>query len=272
MTLPRTPGPETRDLEFRAVIEALQSFSTILALSDGENDIMWVNTAATTFLGRSAQDLMGRSVLDLLVPPARKAMNAEFVMAGADDGAYGEHEFEFDRPGQTSVWGLVRTIRLKTSAGDTSQRMSVIEDVTARHLGTVRETLLEADLRTAEPANRKSEAVIRAAITALPVVLAVCFVDTDLRLTSVAGDDQAGVHFQEQIGKTAAEIIENPSALVALQQALGGAESTSRTVTSGETFLALNAAMRDDNGEIVGVISVRSNVTAEVSAEKAPPG
>jgi diguanylate cyclase (GGDEF)-like protein/PAS domain S-box-containing protein len=246
------------------VIEALQSFSTILALSDGENHIMWVNTAATVFLGRSAQDLIGWSVLDLLVPSARKAMNAEFAMAGADDGAYGEHEFEFDRPGQTSVWGLVRTIRLKTSAGTTSQRMSVIEDVTARHLGTVRETLLEADLRTAELANRNSEAVIRAAITALPVVFAVF--DKDLRLASVAGDDQAGVHFQEQIGKTAAEIIENPPALVALQQALGGAESTSRTVTSGETFLALNAAMRDDNGEIVGVISVRSNITAEVSA------
>jgi diguanylate cyclase (GGDEF)-like protein/PAS domain S-box-containing protein len=157
VTTPRIPGPETRDLEFRAVIEALQSFSTILALSDGENRIMWVNTAASVFLGRSAQDLIGRSVLDLLVPPARKAVTEEFRVAGADDGAYGEHEFEFDRPGQSSVWGLVRTIRLKSRTGATSQRMSVIEDITARRLGTARETLLEADLRTAELANRKSE-------------------------------------------------------------------------------------------------------------------
>jgi diguanylate cyclase (GGDEF)-like protein/PAS domain S-box-containing protein len=139
------------------VIEALQSFSTILALSDGENRIMWVNTAATVFLGRSAEDLIGRSVLDLLVAPARRAMTDAFRIAGADDGAYGEHEFEFDRPGRTSVWGLVRTIRLKNSSGATSQRMSVIEDITARRLGTARETLLEADLRTAELANRKSE-------------------------------------------------------------------------------------------------------------------
>ncbi len=139
------------------MIEALQSFSTILALSDGENRIMWVNTAATVFLGRSAEDLIGRSVLDLLVAPAREAMTDAFRVAGADDGAYGEHEFEFDRPGRTSVWGLVRTIRLKNSSGATSQRMSVIEDITARRLGTARETLLEADLRTAELANRKSE-------------------------------------------------------------------------------------------------------------------
>ena len=45
--------------------------------------------------------------------------------------------------------------------------MSVIEDMTARHLGTVRETLLEADLKTAELANHTSEAVIHAAIAGL---------------------------------------------------------------------------------------------------------
>ena len=264
MTTPRTQSPETGELQFRAVIEALQSFSTILALSDGDNRIMWVNTAATVFLGRSAEDLRGRSVLDLLVPLARELVTAEFGVAGADDGSYGEHEFEFDRPGKTSVWGLVRTIRLKNDAGSTSQRMSVIEDMTARHLGTVRETLLEADLKTAELANHTSEAVIHAAIAALPLVFAVF--DTDLRLTSVAGQDQAGVRFQSQIGKSAAEIIEDPLAVVALRQALGGSESTSRTSTSDETFIALNAPMRDDGGEIVGVISIRSNVTAETSA------
>jgi diguanylate cyclase (GGDEF)-like protein/PAS domain S-box-containing protein len=246
------------------VIDALQSFSTILALSDGDNHIMWVNTAATVFLGRAAQDLIGRSVLDLLVTRARQTATEEFSVAGADDGAYGEHEFEFDRPGLTSVWGLVRTIRLKNSTGNTSQRMSVIEDITARHLGTARETLLEAELKSAELANRNSEAVIRAAIAALPVAFAVF--DTDLRLTSVTGQDQAGIRFQDQIGKLAVEIIENPAAVVALRQALGGAESTSRSVTSGETFLALNAPMRDDTGRIIGVISVRTNVTAEVSA------
>jgi diguanylate cyclase (GGDEF)-like protein/PAS domain S-box-containing protein len=246
------------------VIEALQSFSTILALSDGDNHIMWVNTAATVFLGRSAQDLIGRSVLDLLVTPAREAVTEEFRVPGADDGAYGEHEFEFARPGLTSVWGLVRTIRLKNSSGNTSQRMSVIEDITARHLGTARETLLEAELKTAEIANRNSEAVIRAAIAALPVAFAVF--DTDLRLTSVTGQDQAGIRYQDQIGKLASEIIDNPSAVAALRQALGGAESTSRSVMSGETFLALNAPMRDETSRIIGVISVRTNVTAEVSA------
>ncbi|MGD0194978.1 MAG: EAL domain-containing protein [Candidatus Dormibacteria bacterium] len=265
MTSPRTQGPETRDLEFRAVIEALQSFSTILALSDGENRIMWVNTAATVFLGRSAEDLIGRSVLDLLVAPARKAMTDAFRIAGADDGAYGEHEFEFDRPGRTSVWGLVRTIRLKNSSGTTSQRMSVIEDITARRLGTARETLLEADLRTAELANRKSEAVIRAAIDALPVVFAVF--DTQLRLTSIAGHDQAGIRFKDQIGMHAAEIIANPEAIKALVEALGGSESMSQTLAAGETFQALNAPVRDDDGAIIGVSSVRSNVTAQVSAE-----
>jgi len=111
-------------------------------------------------------------------------MAAELGAVGSDDGVYGEHELEFARPRQTSVWGLIRTIRLKNAAGTTSQRLSVVEDVTDRHLGTARETLLQADLR-------ESTAVIRAAIDALPVVFAVF--DTDLRLTSIAGHDQAGI-------------------------------------------------------------------------------
>jgi diguanylate cyclase (GGDEF)-like protein/PAS domain S-box-containing protein len=264
VSTPSAAVPEPRELDYRAVVDALQSFSTILALSDGDNRIMWVNTAATVFLGRSAEDLVGRSVLDLLVAPARETAIAGFDVAGADDGPYGEHEFEFERSGEPSVWGLVRTIRLKNVEGRTSQRMSVIEDVTARHLGTARETLLEADLRTAEVANRNSQAVIGAAIAALPVAFAVF--DTDLRLTSIAGRDQAGIRFQDDIGRTASQIIGNPDALQALIDALGGAESTSRTLAGGETFLALNAPMRDDQGAITGVISVRSNVTAEVSA------
>lgn len=258
MTSQAEPGPEPGELDFRAAIEALQSFSTILALADVDNYIVWVNTAATVFLGRPAQDLVGMSVLDLLTPSCLESMAAELGAVGSDDGVYGEHELEFARPRQTSVWGLIRTIRLKNAAGTTSQRLSVVEDVTDRHLGTARETLLQADLR-------ESTAVIRAAIDALPVVFAVF--DTDLRLTSIAGHDQAGIRFHDQIGMHAAEIIANPAAIDALVEALDGSESMSQTLAAGETFQALNAPMRDDDGVINGVISIRSNVTAQVSAE-----
>jgi diguanylate cyclase (GGDEF)-like protein/PAS domain S-box-containing protein len=257
VTIPGSPDPLPRGFDLRAVATALHSFSTIMTLSDGVNKIMWVNTAACVFLGRSAEDLIGRSVLDLLVAPSRAAITAEFQAAGSDDGPYGEHEFEFERPGQSSVWGIVRTIRLKDAHGTTSQRLSVVEDVTDRHLGSARETVLVA-------ANQKSQAMIRAAVEALPVAFAEF--DADLCLRSIAGRDQAGIPLQVDVGKPAAEIIADPIALSALREALAGGESTSRTVSGDETFLSLNAPMRDEHGDIVGVISVQSNITAEVSA------
>jgi diguanylate cyclase (GGDEF)-like protein/PAS domain S-box-containing protein len=145
---PRSPLSHRSDeIDFASVIDSLQRFSTILALSDSENRFLWVNAAATIFLGRSEEELLGHSLLEFLVSPSREEALASFAVKGADDGPYGEHEFEFMRPDKTLVWGQVRTIRLKGKDGKTSSRLSVVEDITDRHLGTARESVLAADLR-----------------------------------------------------------------------------------------------------------------------------
>jgi diguanylate cyclase (GGDEF)-like protein/PAS domain S-box-containing protein len=145
---PRSPlRRQSDEIDFAAVIESLQRFSTILALCDSENRFLWMNRAATVFLGRSEEELLGHSLLEFLVSPSREEAFAGFAAKGSDEGPYGEHEFEFMRPDNTLVWGQVRTIRLKGKDGKTSSRLSVVEDVTARHLGTARESVLAADLR-----------------------------------------------------------------------------------------------------------------------------
>ncbi len=147
MTPPSPLSHQSDEIDFASVIAALQRFSTILALCDSENRFLWMNTAATIFLGRPEEELLGHSLLEFLVSPTREEALAGFARKGSDEGPYGEHEFQFIRPDQSLVWGQVHTIRLKGKDGKTSSRLSVVEDITARHLGTARESVLAADLR-----------------------------------------------------------------------------------------------------------------------------
>lgn len=250
--------------QFRAIVDALQGFSTILTISDANNRMIRANTAAIAFIGRPEQEVIGHSVFEFLTSASRGEVLG-MTVPGADDGPYGEHELEIERPDRSTVWGRIRTIRLKDADGRTSLRISVVEDVTARHDGTARQTILEEDLRTAEIGQRATQALIDAAIVALPVIFATF--DTDLRLINVVGGHEYGEpRLVDSVGKTVFEITDNLDIIGALQTALTGSESASRSDINGQSYQALNAPMRNETGDIIGVISVTSNVTEEVSA------
>lgn len=243
--------------EFRAIIEALQGFSTILTISDANNRILRANAAAIAFIGRAEEDVIGHPVVEFLSPASRDEVMG-IAVAGADDGPYGEHEFEFERPDRTTVWGRVRTIRLKDGDGRTSLRISVIEDVTEQRHGLARETTLEV-------AQRTSQAMVDAAVVALPVIFATF--DADLRLVGViGGHESVRLRLERGIGKTASELGWSNEILDALQAAVTGTPSTARSVADGETYQALNAPMRNGAGDIVGVISVTTNISVDVAA------
>ncbi len=257
MADPRHSSIGQDEPEFRAIIEALQGFSTILTISDAGNRILRANAAAIAFIGRAEEDVIGHPVAEFLSPASRDEV-VGITVAGADDGLYGEHEFEFERPDRTTVWGRVRTIRLKDGDGRTSLRISVIEDVTEQHHGMERETTLEV-------AQRTSQAMVDAAVVALPVIFATF--DADLRLVGVIGGHETiRLRLESGIGKTASELGWNDEILEALQAAVTGTPSTARSVAGGETYQALNAPMRNGAGDIVGVISVTTNISVDVAA------
>lgn len=120
--------------------------------------------------------------------------------------------------------------------------------------------------RAAEEAQRRSQALIDAAVAALPVTLTTF--DRSLRFTSVAGGlDQVGNQPEDFLGKHISEVTEDPHTLLALQNALAGTELMTRTLVSGQTYLTLHGPMKDGDGAVVGVVAVTSNVTVEVAAE-----
>jgi diguanylate cyclase (GGDEF)-like protein len=114
--------------------------------------------------------------------------------------------------------------------------------------------------------DERSQALIDAAVATLPVSFSTF--DRELRLTSVVGSrEQAGMPLATYLGKPITEIISDGAAIQALRDALAGAESTACSELNGQTYRALIVPMRDHGGDIIGVMSVQRNITAEMEVE-----
>ena len=211
-----------------------------------------VNKAFCAMIGFSAEELVGQNLA--LIFPAGQSPAAEVVKRVADgttDGYSARRSFQ-RRDG--SILPILSTVSVVRD-----------DDGTPVHLLVLAQDLTQQ--RAAEGTQRRSQAVIDAAVAALPVTFTT--LDGDLRFTSVAG----GLERRQErphafLGKHVSEVSDDAATLLGLQNALAGSESTTRTLVNGKTFLTLNAPMRDDDGAIVGVVSVSTDITVEVAAEE----
>jgi diguanylate cyclase (GGDEF)-like protein/PAS domain S-box-containing protein len=123
--------------------------------------------------------------------------------------------------------------------------------------------------RAAEDAKRNSRMILDAAIASSQISVTTC--DRDLHFTFLAGGTmaRAGRRDTDFLGCDVRELFRHPSTLAALEDALTGVESSTRTEDSEKTYSTVHGPLRDVAGEITGVISVSSDITAEVSAAAA---
>ncbi|HEX4754604.1 MAG TPA: EAL domain-containing protein [Candidatus Dormibacteraeota bacterium] len=133
-------------------------------------------------------------------------------------------------------------------------------------------TILTQELtsqRIAEDAQRDSEMILGAAIASSAV--SVTTLDRELRFTFLAGGAmvRAGRRVTDFLGRDVREVTSDAPSLAALESALAGVESSTRTEYGGKTYSTVHAPLRDACGEITGIISVSSDITAEVTAEAA---
>jgi diguanylate cyclase (GGDEF)-like protein/PAS domain S-box-containing protein len=139
--------------------------------------------------------------------------------------------------------------------------------------GTVQQlTVLTQELtsqRAAEDARRNSRMILDAAIASSQVSVTTC--DRDLHVTFLARGAMSPVGRRDTgfLGRAVGELFSDASTLAALEDALTGVESYTRTKDSEKTYSTVHGPLRDIAGEITGVISVSSDITAEVSAEAA---
>jgi PAS domain S-box-containing protein len=213
--------------------------------------IQMANKALCTLTGFSSDELVGAPVAKIFPMDQNPTSDAITRLAdGSVDGYSAERVLQHKNGTIFPILSTVSAVRDET--GKPVQALVLMQDLSEQH--------------EVKQAQRRSQALINAAVTALPIVFLTF--DTSFRLTFVAGGRElAGMRLEEYIGKHISEIIGDPSALEALKEAVAGAESTSRALVNGSTYLTLNAPMRDDSGAVVGVISISSNITAEVSAE-----
>ena len=213
--------------------------------------IRFVNAAFCTMSGFSAGELIGSQIGMLF--PAGQDPSGNTVERLADTAIAGYFtERNLQRRDGTTI-PVMSTVSLIRDANCVPMTLFVyLRDLTSEH--------------AVEGAQRRSQALIDAAIAALPVSFSMF--DSDLRLSFIAtGTTPTGSQNPDYIGRHISELTDNQETVVAMEQALGGAESTSRTEINGSSYLSLNAPMRDEAGVITGVISVSSDISAEVHAE-----
>ena len=210
------------------------------------------NQALCTMTGYSADELVGAPVAKIFPADQNPTPDAIARLAGGHVDGYSVERVLQHKDGH--IFPILSTVSaVRDEAGAPVQALVLMQDLTQQH--------------QVKAAQARSQAVIDAAVAALPVVFTTY--DTSLRLTFAAGERElAGIRLKDYVGKHVSEIVTDASGLLALEQALAGLESTSRALFNGSTYLTLNAPMRDDAGAIVGVIAVSSNITAEVSAEE----
>jgi len=210
-----------------------------------------VNAALCTMIGYSPDELVGREV--------------GFIFPIDQDPS----ENTIARLAETTTDGYFVGRTLQRRDGSSFPVMSTVSAVRNRAGVPITLFVLFHDLttqRAAEGAQRRSQALINAAVTALPVAFSTF--DRDLRLTFVASGASSPIGADlGYIGKHISELSDNAETIRALEEAVEGSETTSRTRIGGSTYLGLNAPMRDETGAIVGVVSVSSDISAEVSAE-----
>jgi diguanylate cyclase (GGDEF)-like protein/PAS domain S-box-containing protein len=211
-----------------------------------------VNTALCEMSGFSADELVGSGVA--LLFPADESPAANTVERLADSAADG---YFVDRTVQrrdgTTVPVVSTVSALRDEHGTPTRLLVVMRDLSVQ--------------RAAEGSQRRSQALIETAVAALPIAFSMF--DSNLCLTFVASGNAPDGHTDDRyIGKHISVLSDNAATIAALERALAGHETTSRTFINGSTYLGLNAPMRDASGAIVGVISVSSDISAEVTADE----
>ncbi len=209
------------------------------------------NQALCTMTGYSADELVEAPVGKIFPADQNPTPDAIERLSGGHVDGYSVERVLQHKDGH--IFPILSTVSaVRDEAGVPVQALVLMQDLTQHH--------------QVKAAQARSQAVIDAAVAALPVVFTTY--DTSLRLTFAAGERElAGIRLKDYVGKHVSEIAPDAGGLFALEQALAGLQSTSRALFNGSTYLTLNAPMRDDAGAIIGVIAVSSNITAEVSAE-----
>jgi PAS domain S-box-containing protein len=127
-----------------------------------------------------------------------------------------------------------------------------------------------SDRKRAEIALRDSEQLLRTVVGNTPTILYAIDRQGIFTLSEGKGLESIGLQPGQVVGQSVFELYKNqPHMLAEIQKVLAGAESELIVAINGGTFQSRNTPLRDEQGQVIGLIGVATNITHRVQAEAA---
>ena len=243
--------------------QLVQSANSIILRMDTKGTVTFFNAFAERFFGYTAEEIIGRNAVGTIVPETETS-GRDLARLLADlcrnPEQYATNENENCTRDGKRVWVAWTNSAVINEAGEPIGVLSVGNDITAH--------------RQAEAALTERHRELAQLFAAIPDAL--IYTDTDHRVTQVspAFTRLYGYTPEDIAGKQLALLYADPADARACREAgdlAGRTCSATHRRKDGSTFEseAVNTAVHDARGDLIGYLSIIRNVTAQRLAEQA---
>ena len=230
-----------------------------LAIVGPDRHFVETNERFQQLVGYTARELRAMTVLEIIHPDdrAQHRKRADAIRSGASRNL--QIEKRYIRKNGEVVSVRVTALMVPEPEGKPAYALAIVEDVTER--------------RDAELDALGKERRLRLVVGQVPAI--VWTTDRDLRFTSSfgAGLRGLGLEADEVVGRSALDFAEGPDAveISAHRRALAGESCTYYPTYRDRSFQVHLDPLRDEEGNIVGVIGVGRGHFRAATADRRPP-
>jgi PAS domain S-box-containing protein len=216
--------------------------------------ILYISPGYEALWGLSTESLYSDpwSFLGAVHPDDRPRMANVFA-----EMARGPQEWEYRvvRPDGSVRWLRSRSFPVRNEAGRADRSAGITEDITERKL--------------AEQALIERDALLRAVMTNVPVVLFALDRDGVFTLSEGKGLAGLGLRPGEAVGRSVFAMFPDIPDLAYIRRVLAGEDLTWETALGPAHYETRLSPVRDAKGEVIGAIGVAFDITARKQAEAA---
>ena len=225
------------------------------------SDILECNQTLADVIGRSKEEIVGNSFLELYASESIDAAQ-QTSQAFVETGEVIRQERTLRRADGSTIDVLLQATPMRDATGKIVASRSTWRDVTKQ--------------KEAERALASQEALYRTLIEAAPQVIWVADADGQVALLNKAWHEFSGLSDEESLGTRWAEALhpeDVPDVLAKWERAYTDGETYSGECRfraedgSYKTFIFIGTPVRDDSGKIINWVGINTNIADRVQAE-----